>query len=479
MSNVLKDLKPEAVWSIFEEITRIPRCGGMERNLQQWIESWSEKKGIDYKKDEIGNICLTVHPTPGQEKVVALTLQAHQDMVCEKTSESNHVFSKDPLPIRVYGDKVDSDGTSLGADDGIGLAIAMSIIADPGPKHGKIEAVFTVDEEGGFTGVSNMKPQFFTGKYMINVDSEEEGVIIVSSAGGANTDYTFNFKRQPPKTAEALRLEVGGLLGGHSGVDIDLPRLNAIIVLTQGLKKLNETVPVRLIEIDGGTRGNAIPREAHAIFCIPKDRSEEAIEIINGWNISLNRTNEPNLKINVSKAKQRAMISNTASQSIIKLISAFPQGVFSWSKEYSNLVQTSNNLGTVKTEDGRITVHVYSRSSNEEDFEKNLKILRNLGERYKAYTDQRKGNAGWKASPDSPLLRLVEKCYEDVLGSSPKITGIHGGLECGVFSQLRPELQIVSIGPTIKFPHSPREYVEIPTVETLWNVIKKVVSALN
>jgi dipeptidase D len=479
MSNILKGLKPEAVLSLFEEITHLPRCGGMERNVQEWVEKWAKRTAVEYKRDDTGNICLTVAPTPGQEKVVTLTLQAHQDMVCEKTPESSHDFSKDPLPIKVEGDIVTSMGTSLGADDGIGLAMAMSVLANPGPKHGKLEAIFTVDEEGGFTGVSNMKPSFFTGEYMINIDSEEEGVIIVNSAGGANVDYTFNKIDQSSEKGDALKLEISGLLGGHSGVDIDLPRFNASIILAKGLKELNKVLPIRIIEMGGGTRGNAIPREAQSVFMVPDGRSNEAIKIINKWGKSIDRIKEPNLMITATRVEQRNSFSESTSKAIINLISEFPQGVFSWSKEYANLVQTSNNLGTVKTENEKITIHVYSRSSNDEDFEKDLKKLRDLGEKYGAEISQSKGNAGWKASPDSPLLKLVEKCYAEVVGSNPKVTGIHGGLECGVFSQLKPGLQIVSIGPTIRFPHSPREYVEAPTVETLWKVIKKVVSALS
>jgi dipeptidase D len=479
MEKILKGVQPEIVWDIFERISEVPRCSGKEQKLQEFIERWAKENDVPFRKDAVGNVLLTRKATPGCEDRPTLILQGHQDMVCEKEAKSPHDFSRDPIPLKVDGSRVTADGTSLGADNGIGMAMSMALLIDPSLKrHGKLEAIFTVDEETGFTGIRNMKPDFFTGKRMINLDAEEIGVIIISSAGGGNTEYTIPLTREKPGDWEALRLEVGGLLGGHSGVDIHLPRLNANILLAQGLKKVNKEVPIRLMRIEGGTRGNAIPRSAHAEFLVPRGKKGAATRILEGWAAGLDRSEEKTLSVGVSSTSPSEAANPETSSKVINLVSEIPQGVFSWSSEYEDLVQTSNNLGMLITEPDKIRAPIFSRTSDAEDFKKNQAMLRKLGDKYGVKTDQTAGSAGWKSSPDSPFLKLVERCYQKAYGKKPKATGIHGGLECGIFVQLDPELEIVSLGPTIKNAHSPREYVEIPSVEILWNVIKTVIKQL-
>jgi dipeptidase D len=480
MNRILKDLQPENVWVIFEEISRIPRCSKKEDQVQEYLESWASEKGISFKKDETGNVLLTREAIPGCEDYPTLLLQGHQDMVCEKDQDIYHNFERDSLPLRVEDGLISSEGTTLGADNGIGIALAMAILSDPTlEKHGRIEAVFTVDEESGFTGIRNMKADFFSGKRMINLDSEELGVIIISSAGGGSTEYTFPLKREDPTDSEALRVAVSGLLGGHSGVDIHLPNTNANILLAKGLWELNKLVPIRIIHIEGGTRGNAIPRSAYAEILVPKDQSSKAKKTIENWAIELNRSVEKDLAVKVSEFSPSEAVDLETSSKVINLISEIPQGVFSWSQEYEDLVQTSNNLGIVRTEEDEIKAPIFSRTSDSEDFKENQAKLRDLGEKYGVKTEQNTGGSGWKADPDSKFLTLVAKCYEETYGKKPKITGIHGGLECGVFTQLDPELEIVSIGPNIKNPHSPREYLEVDSVAVLWRILKNIVERIN
>ena len=479
MSAKLKGLEPGSVWAIFEEISRIPRCSKKEQGVQEYLEGWAASNGVGFRKDGTGNVLLFREAASGCEGYPTLILQGHQDMVCEKDMDSPHGFERDPIPLRVEDGVVSADGTTLGADNGIGMALAMAALTEPLGRHGRIEAVFTVDEESGFTGIRNMKADFFSGKRMINMDSEELGVVIISSAGGGSTEYTFPVERTGPGDWEALRVEVSGLLGGHSGVDIHLPRVNANILLAQGLRGLSEAVPIRLIHVEGGTRGNAIPRSAYAELLVPRGQASKARKIVEKWAKRLDRSEEKGLTVKVSASKPRAAADEETSAKAVNLISEIPQGVFSWSKEYEDLVQTSNNLGIVRTEDDAIKAPIFSRTSDAEDFEKNQAVLRELGERYGVKTEQRSGGAGWRADPGSSFLRLVSRCYEDEMGRRPRVTGIHGGLECGVFTELDPELDIVSVGPNIMNAHSPRECLEVESVAVLWRVLKSVIEKID
>ena len=468
------------VWTIFEEISRVPRCSKREQRLQEYMEKWAAANEITFRKDETGNLLLVRDAKPGYEDYPTLLLQGHQDMVCEKDPDSPHDFENDPIPLKLDGGIVTAEGTTLGADNGIGMALAMALVSDPHlERHGRIEAIFTVDEESGFTGVRNLKADFFTGKKMINLDSEDLGVVIVSSASGGGTEYIFPVERQSHGDWEALKVEVSGLLGGHSGIDIHLPRYNANVFLAKGLRELNGKVPIRLMHMEGGTRGNAITRLAYAELLIPKGKKGEVQKIIDEWISNMDRSSEKNLIVKVSSSTPRDAVDSEASTRVINLVLEIPQGVFSWSEEYEDLVQTSNNLGILRTEPDAIRVQVSSRTCDTEDFQKNQAKLEELGEKYGAQINQRGGYAGWKADPDSPFLRLVLRCYEDVYGKYPKVTGIHGGLECGVFTNLVPEMEIVSIGPTIRYPHSPSEHLDVESVATLWEVIKTIAERMN
>lgn len=477
MVDILEGLEPQPVWDIFEEISRIPRCSKNEARLQSWIESWANENGIGFKKDKVGNVLLT--RTAALSSVPSLLLQAHQDMVCEKTPKSNHSFKNDPIPLVVSGNRVHAHQTSLGADNGIGMALAMALLVDETlTGNGKIEALFTVDEEAGFTGVRNLKGDFFESKYMINLDSEETGVIIISSAGGGGTTYTIPYRSKDRSGRTALRVEVGGLLGGHSGVDIHLPRYNANKLLAEGLVRLHSEYPIRLIEFQGGTRGNAIPRNAFAEVLVSSENVDKAIDLLKAWGKGINRSDEKDLSIKIIQVSPKPTAPIHETEKMIKLVSKIPFGPKSWSPDFDGLVQTSNNNGIVKTERNQFTVSVYSRTSDYKDFYDNQRILYELGERMKVKTEQRDGGTGWKSDRDSPLLKIVKESYMVVLNKSPKVTGIHGGLECGVIAGLKPGMDIVSVGPTIKSPHSPSEYVEVGGVSVLWELLKGIIKTM-
>jgi len=477
MAQILEGLEPQPVWDLFEQISRIPRCSKNETRFQSWIESWAKENDLGFKKDEVGNVLLT--RDAAISNVSSLLLQAHQDMVCEKTPESNHDFANDPIPLVVTGNRVRAHQTSLGADNGIGIALAMALLVDETlMTNGKIEALFTVDEEAGFSGVRNLKANFFKSNYMINLDSEESGVVIVSSAGGGGTTYTIPYRPRGQANRAALRVEVGGLVGGHSGVDIHLPRYNANKLLAEGLVRLHREYPIRLIEFQGGTRGNAIPRNSFAEILVPGESINKAVDILKTWERGNDRSNEKGLKVKITPVKSKPAAPAHETEKMINLVSRIPFGPKSWSPDFDGLVQTSNNNGIVRTENNKFTVSVYSRTSDALDFYDNQRILHELGQRTGVKTEQRDGGAGWNADLDSRLLKIVKDSYMFVLKKNPKVTGIHGGLECGVIAGLKPGMEIVSVGPTIKSPHSPFEYVEIGGVGVLWEFLKGVVKRM-
>jgi dipeptidase D len=421
MATTLGELEPRIVWGIFEEISKIPRCSRNEKRLQAWIKRWAEENAVSFKQDEVGNILLTGEAAHGCEGHPTLTLQGHQDMVCEKTVDNNHDFETDPIPLKIEGNILSADGTTLGADNGVGLAIAMAMLIDPTLKrHGRIEALLTVEEETGLTGAREMKEGFFTGKRMINLDSEELGVIIIGAAGGGGTRYTVPVSFRAVEGWEGVKLEIGGLLGGHSGVDIHLPRLNSNKLVGEGLKRVSERMPLRMAHIEGGTRGNAIPRSAYCDFLVPGGRGEEAANILRKWGSGIDRSVEKGLYVRVTGIPATGSFSEEASASVISIINAVPQGPYSWSKEIEGLVQTSNNMGIVRTEEDKVVIPISSRTSDLDDLSEDREMLKTIGAKYGAEVFQRPGSAGWKPDPDSTFLGIVEKNYSKILGKRPR-----------------------------------------------------------
>lgn len=479
MAYLLEGLEPEPVWQIFEEITRIPRCSKHEEKVQIYLHVWAAEHGLGFKKDDVGNVLLTREAAPGNENVPVLMFQAHQDMVCEKTPESSHNFKTDPIPLIKESGRVTAHNTSLGADNGMGMALAMAVLIDETLVHnGRIEALFTVDEEAGFTGVRSLTSDFFTAKHMINLDSEETGVIIVSSAGGGGVNYKIDFRPKNPDRREALRVSIDGLQGGHSGVDIHLPRYNANKLLAECLLNLHSEITIRLVHFEGGTRSNVIPRNSYADILVPLRKSEQAIAIIEKWADSVDKTNERGLKVKTVPTAPLPSAPIHETEKMLKLVAEIPFGPKSWSPDYSGLVQTSNNNGIVKTENDTFIVQVSSRTSDMKDGYDNQRILVELGEKLRVKSEIRDISSGWKADPESKLVALVEKSYGEVLGKKPKVTGIHGGLECGVIAHLKKGMDIVSVGPTIKYPHSPSEYIEAKGVKELYETLLKVASKM-
>jgi len=473
---ILSGLEPKIVWNIFEDITKVPRPSKKEEKIRKWIKDWAKKYNISFKEDTIGNIILIKKAMPGCEDYPVLVLQAHMDMVCQKTPETEIDFENDPLKIRIVDDYVTARGTTLGADDGIGMAYGMAALISEDIKHGPLEVVLTVDEETGLTGAFKMEKRFFSGKYLLNVDSEEIGKITIGSAGGGDTHYGLPVNYEKKEEWKGIRLSINGLKGGHSGIDIHLPRLNAIKVVIEGVLSLKNKMDTLISSINGGSVHNAIPRETVCDLLVPEEKKDEAVKILEEWKMKMLKENiEPNMKITISEISENKALTKKRSDSICNLLYEIPHGAISFSKEIEGLVQTSNNLAVVKSSEDKIDIFLSSRSSVNKELKELRKKLKILGEKYGADVIQGNAYPGWQADPSSPFLALVKNSYEDILKNEVSIKAVHGGLECGLFSKFDPELQIASIGPEIKNVHTPDERVYIKSVGTVWDFIRKII----
>jgi dipeptidase D len=480
--NVLTALEPRPVWELFEEITRVPRCSGKEERIRRWVLEWAKRKMITARTDRTGNVLLSVPATAGCFDYPTLTVQAHLDMVCASDSSVSFDFDKDRFRFRVDGGTVRAQGTTLGADNGIGIALALAILADAELSHGALEALFTVNEENGFIGAFGIKPGFFTGSCLINLDSEDLGQVTVGSAGGEFIDYNVTIGFQEADDEVALELAVDGLQSGHSGIQIHLPRLNAIKLLLQGLQSLPREVPLRLCRFDGGTASNAIAPAARCAFLVPTERKAMALGLLGQWKertLGDGRSKEPGMRIEVTEAPDKRGWEKNQTAQFLELLDEVPQGPLAFSEEIEGLVETSNNLGVVRTKDDAVEVLLNCRSSVNRELETLGERLRRIGERHGAQVRPHDRYPGWSADPASPFSRFVTRHYEEVLGRAVEVTAYHAGLECGVFKSIRPGLQIVSIGPTLRKVHSPGEEVDIASVGTIWEVLRRVVSGLD
>jgi len=479
---VLSKLKPEIVWNIFEEITKIPRPSRREEKIRSWVKSWADNHRIPSAEDSAGNIHLVAEPSPGFSNYPGLVLQAHMDMVCHRRSDLEFDFEKDPIRVKIEGEYVRAEGTTLGADNGIGMGLALATLISKDLKHGPIEVVLTVGEEVGFIGAFQMKPGFFRGKYLINLDSESLGEITISSAGGGDTIFTFPVKLKEHRGWRGLSISVDNLKSGHSGVEIHLPRLNAIKVVHGGIAELKSSMEVLLGEFEGGAAMNVIPASAKATVLVQKSKINTAINILESWKsktLDAARENEPGIKINISKADTSHGYPADVTSEILGLIEDIPHGPISFSKDIAGLVQTSNNLAMVKSTPESFIVSVNSRSSVSSEMEELRARLRSSGIKHGASVELKPEYPGWVSNPKSPLVMLLKKTYEEVLGKEVSLRAVHAGLECGLFSKLNPQIQIASIGPDIQNAHSPEEMVHIESVSKVWEVIRRTIENMN
>lgn len=476
----IKDLKPASVWHYFHEINQIPRPSKKEGKVIAYLLDFAKKHNLEVKKDEAGNILITKPATKGMEKTPTVILQGHVDMVCEKNADTEHDFNNDPIETYVDGDWLRAKGTTLGADNGIGVAAALAILASDTIEHGKLECLFTVDEETGLTGAYALDKNFLSGDILINLDTEEEGEIYIGCAGGKTTHATFTYdKETAPEKYFWFKILVNGLNGGHSGSEINKGLGNANKILNRCLWAVNNKVGLRLSEIDGGNLHNAIPREAYAVGGVPYDKKEEVIVLLNTMVPDLEaelKITDPGLKIDISSFDTpNQVIDKKTSDNLLNAIYVCPHGVLTMSNDIPGLVETSTNLASVKMKDGNTVVIGTSQRSSSVSLKDNaVNIIHVLFKMAGAEVRSNEGYPGWKPNPDSAILGIAKKSYQNLFGIEPKIMVIHAGLECGLFFEKYPHLDIISCGPTITEAHSPAEKVNIPSVAKWWDFLLDV-----
>jgi dipeptidase D len=480
-SSVFEGLEPKAMWKYFEAFTQIPRCSGNEAESAKYVLETAKAKGVEAEQDEGGNVVVRIPATAGKENAPIIVLQGHLDMVGEKDSDSPHDFAKDPIKVVRDGDYLTAEGTTLGADNGVGLAAGLALLEDQDVVHGPLELLFTVDEETGLFGAQALQPGFVKGKIMLNLDSEEEGSLYVGCAGGADTVIELPIKRES-KTGTGYEVKVSGLQGGHSGLDINMGRGNAIKILANYLGQLRNEVDLGLVDFAGGDKHNAIPREAFAKILLPEGSDQTAQQLIEKMQADIQTIfgksdGGGKIEISATKVDGSALIKDDRDK-FLCLVMALPHGVLTMSQAVEGLVETSTNLAVAKLAEDSAHIEESSRSSVAPEIKNAQETLFALARLAGAKPEARGGYPGWQPNLDSKLLAKAKVVHEKVLGKAPEVKAIHAGLECGIIGEKFGGMDMLSFGPDINFPHSPSERVKIDSVGRFYNFLKELLADL-
>lgn len=471
---------------LFEEISKIPRCSKNEKKIAEWLMNWAKENNFESNTDNTGNLLIKVPASPGYENSPIVIIQGHMDMVCEKTPDSDHDFSKDPIKFVYEGEWLTADKTTLGADNGIAIAMGLVLALDNKINHPPLELLFTVDEETGLTGANALEPGFMDGRILINVDSEDEGVFTVGCAGGMNTYLSLPIDYEDiPTDYEQYKINAGGMKGGHSGIDINQGKANAIRILGRILYQIkNENIDIRIADIKGGSAHNAIPRDSESFIFFKKNEFERVKNIVSKYsNIIKNefKNTDPDLavtiEVNTEKKYDKALTENKT-EKVINFILSIPHGVAAMSPDIADLVETSNNFANIKIEENLVKILTSQRSSI-------ISRINFITNRIEAVARLAGGNAHsgdgyppWPPDMDSPLLERSLKLYERMFNKKPTIEVIHAGLECGIIGDKNPGMDMISIGPTLKYPHSPDEKIHIGSIGKVWDFIVELFKEL-
>lgn len=476
-------LQPSIVFDCFAEVNKIPRPSKKEEKMIAFLKAFGEGLGLPTKVDETGNVCISKPATPGYENSKTVILQSHMDMICEKNKDKDFDFENDAIETYVDGEWLKANGTTLGADDGIGVAMQMAVLKSNDIEHGPIECVFTRDEETGLTGAMGMKSDFMTGDYLINLDSEDEGQIFVSCAGGVRTTATYPFPTEDmPEGYFTFRVGVKGLTGGHSGDDINKKRGNANKILVRFLNQEMEKMDLRVVDIQSGGLHNAIPREGYAICAVPMNMKEQVRVDLNVFTAEVEEelaVTEKGILLSLDSCEPAAKVmEKQAMRKMLLSLHAVYNGVFAMSQDIDWLVETSTNLASIHVEGDKVVVTTSQRSSIGSACQHMASVVRAAFELGGAEVLTNEGYPGWKLNPNSEIVKIAKESYVELFGKEPKILAIHAGLECGLFSEKYPKLDMVSFGPTLRGVHSPDEKLLIPTVQMVWNhlldILKRV-----
>ena len=483
MNEVLNTLEPRILWKYFGEILQIPRPSKKEEKIRAYLVDFAQKHHLEYKTDKTGNVLIRKSATPGHENRPYIILQSHMDMVCEKNGDSKHDFDTDPIEVHVEDGWLKAKDTTLGADNGIGVATELAILASEDLEHGPIECLFTVDEETGLTGAFGLEPGFLEGKILLNLDSEDDGLFFIGCAGGVDTVIRYPYQQEKADTNLLyLNLQVKGLCGGHSGDDINKGRANANQLLARSLYTLLEKHDFRMASFTGGNLRNAIAREASACIGIPSTEFkalEEEVRNLEQQIAAEYKHTEPNFKLSVEKTEcpSHVWLDKNRNELIYALMSC-PHGVLRMSDEIPGFVETSTNLAAVKTLEDHILITTSQRSSVESAKIWAAQRVASCFKAIGAETGHSEGYPGWNPNADSPILKLVLDTFHDLFHEEGKALAIHAGLECGLFSEKYPGMDMVSYGPTMRGVHSPDERLELSTVTRFWDLTREILKRI-
>jgi dipeptidase D len=479
--SVLSQLNPAPIWICFEEICKIPRLSKNEGKIRRYLLDFAKKNNLESKEDEVGNILIIREPAQGMENRETVVLQSHMDMVGEKNADYPHNWTTDPIVPVIKDGWVTANLTTLGADDGIGIASQIVILTDKNLRAGKIECLFTVDEESGMTGAINLKPDFFSGRTLLNLDSEDEGILFIGCAGGMDTIGTMNYDTISVENGScALEISVTGLHGGHSGDEIHKGYGNSVKIMNRMLRNISDKFEISLAAFDGGNLRNAIPREAFATIVLKKSDTETIKNLIDSIYLTLLDEFgelEKDFKISCREVGLPSFVIDKESQEkFINALTCCPHGVIAWSKEMDNIVETSTNLASAKfSESNTIKIVTTQRSSIESSKHDVAAMVESCMRLAGAGVVHSDGYPGWKPNLKSEILKMTRKSYLKLFEKEPQVTVIHAGLECGLVKEKIKSIDMISFGPTIKGAHTPEEKIEIKTVQMFWDLLNDVV----
>ncbi len=476
MNEQVANLEPQAIWTHFEQLNEIPRGSKKEQKAVEFVRQFGERLGLETIVDEVGNVIIRKPATPGMENRKGIILQSHLDMVHQKNSDVDFDFDTQGIQSYIDGEWVKAKGTTLGADNGIGVATILAVLADKNLKHGPIEGLFTIDEETGMTGAFALKGGLLQGEVLLNLDSEDEGELYIGCAGGIDNTVTFSYKEETvPAGYTAFKITVKGLKGGHSGGDIHLGRGNANKIMNRLLLEASGKISLRIDKIDGGGLRNAIPRESFAWVAVPQGEAGTFTGLVRDMGETLARefhNSDPGVQLLAVPAECSACLPEGLQVQLLRTLDTAPNGVYAMSQDMEGLVETSTNLARVLVEGGSGKIMFLTRSSVESRKMDLSRIIESAFFFLKGASVAHAGSyPGWEPNPGSPILKVMQQGYRDLFGTEPKVMAIHAGLECGILGRNYPGMDMISFGPTIRNPHSPDEMVHIGTVKKFWDYL--------
>lgn len=482
MTTAIADLEPKALWKHFAALSAIPRASKKEAAAREYVLSQAARLGLEVHQDSVGNIVVSKPARSGRESATITALQGHLDMVCEKNEGTPHNFDTDPIRFVRDGDWLKADGTTLGADNGIGVAAALAVMESTDIAHGPLEFVFTIDEETGLTGAAEFPNGLLKSKFFLNLDGEEKGTLCIGCSGGLNTTARRKVTMRPAPEGNAYRIKVSGLKGGHSGVDIHQGRGNALRILGQTVQRLLERLPVEVADLKGGSARNVIPREATAIIVLDSAREGELKSLVSSLEAEA-RTDlggfDPGLQITVEKVERPAqVVERSEAKQVVDLLASLHHGVLAMSPDVPGLVQNSTNLAIVAIKDGVVEISSSQRSAIESSKQAAGRMVATMCRLAGFEVEHGGGYPGWKPEPNSDIVKKLKAVYEEVFGEPTKLVAMHAGLECGIIGEKHPGMQMISFGPQIESPHSPNERVQISSVPPFWTYLTAVLERI-